>query len=152
METLEGEAPATEVVILVSSGLTRGQSNVVFQPDQEFWGHGWLMDPEKYTGEQYLFFGQPQVYLWQIKGSMYWPDQVIALKLLYQAPIARLTAFYYVVVFPFMDEFTIRNYVAFIAQTILIIATGILLIKKASRQRNHSNRFASLCFINNVHY
>ena len=141
VEKLAGDAPATEFVVLISTGrggLTRGLSNVKLESNQEFWGHGFFMDPARYEnmGDEYIFFGLPQVYLWQIKGTLLWPDQTTALKLLYQAPIARLTALYYVVAFPLMDEFTLRHYVAFIAQTVLIVATIVLAVKKREDKWN----------------
>ena len=133
VETLDGTTPDTEFVILiVNQDVTRGYSNVKLDINQEFWGHGYLMDPDLYEhlGDEYIFFEHPQVQLYQVKGTLLWPDQIPPLKLLYQAPIARLTAPYYLWAFPQMDEFTTRNYVAFIIQTVLIIGTIVLAIKK----------------------
>ena len=41
-----------------------------------FWLHGTLMDRETYFGEQYLFFGYPQLYVDQVKAGLFWPSQL----------------------------------------------------------------------------
>jgi len=88
------------------------------------------MTPEQFPGEQYLFFGRPQIYVRQIKGALLWPDQVTELKILYLAPITRLLAPGYVVLYPFMEEFTLINYITFLVQTLVIAITIVLIIKK----------------------
>ena len=129
VELLEGEAPASEFVVLIDRTYTRGYSNIKLELNQEFWGLGNLMTPEIYFGGQYLFFGLPQLHVWQIKGTIFWPDQGTELKLLYRAPIASLLAPMLVVFYPTVEEFTLSNYVAILAQTIVLAATIVLLIK-----------------------
>jgi len=129
VELFEGGAPATEFVVLIDSAYTRGYSNIKLEPIQEFWGLGNLMTPEIYFGDQYLFFGLPQLYVWQIKGTIFWPDQATELKLLYRAPVASLLAPILVMFYPTVEEFTLSNYLAIIVQTIVLAATIVLLIK-----------------------
>jgi len=136
VERLEGTAPATEFVVCIDRTYTRGFSNVRLNKSQQYWGQGSLMTPANYPGEEYLFFNQPQIYIRQLKGTLFWPDQITELKLLYQAPITRLITPVFVVLFPFMEEFTLRSYLSIIAQTVVIVATIVLLIKKRDEKEN----------------
>jgi len=136
VERLEGTAPAIEFVVLIDRAYTRGYSNVKLEPNQEFWAQGSLMIPDDCCGKPFLFFEQPQIYVRQIKGLVFWPDQSTELKLLYQAPITRLITPVFVVLFPFMEEFTLRSYLSVIAQTVIIVATIVLLIKNRDKKEN----------------
>lgn len=140
VEQLEG-GPDTEFVVLITSPQTQWgrytqvPSNMEIEINQEFWGHGWLMDPSS-PGEEYLFFDRPQVYLWQIKGTVLWPDQITELKFFYLAPITHLMAPILVVVFPLTDDFTLSHFIAIIVQTIVLVATIVMLIKHRQDKEN----------------
>lgn len=136
VERLEGAALAHEFVVCIDRTYTRGFSNVQLNKSLKYWGQGSLMIPSDYPGEGYLFFDQPQIYVRQLKGTLFWPDQVTELKLLYQAPITRLIVPVFVVLFPFMEEFTLRSYLSVIAQTVIIVATIVLLIKNRDKKEN----------------
>jgi hypothetical protein len=130
VDRISGEAPAAEFVVLIDQAYSRGYTNVKFEVDQEFWGQGSLMTPEVFYGEQYLFFEHPQIYVSQIKGSLLWPDQVTELKILYLAPLTSILAPLYMVRYPFMEEFTLTNYLTILVQTLVLAATIVLIIKK----------------------
>lgn len=134
VEWLDGDEMAPAFVVLIDSAYTRGRFNVVLERNQEFWGQGNLIKPGE--GLDLPYMSMPQYYVRQIKGSILWPDQGTELKLLYLAPILRLTDPPFVVLFPFMEEFTIRTYLVLIVQTIVIITTGYLLVKNRHKTGN----------------
>jgi len=136
VERLEGTTPATEFVVCIDRAYTRGFSNVRLNKSLQYWGQGSLMNPVDYPGDKYLFFDRPQIYIRQLKGTIFWPDQVTELKLLYQAPITRLITPVFVVLFPFMEEFTLRSYISVIVQTVVIVATIVLLIINRDEKEN----------------
>lgn len=135
MEWLEGDEMAPAFVVLIDSAYTRGQSNAVLEPNQEFWCQGSLIKPGE--GLDLPHMSMPQFYVRQIKGSILWPDQVTELKLLYLAPIFRLSDPPFVVLLPFMEEFTLGTYLVVILQTIVILTTVYLLVK---HRRDPGNR------------
>ena len=93
VQLLEGEGPADEFVILIDKWTIQRHDQLdlaLLAPNFEFWGLGRLMTPEVWVGDQYLFFDLPQLYLLQVKGRLFWPDQVIELRFLYQAPLRAL--------------------------------------------------------------
>jgi len=128
---LDGEGPSEEFVILIDYWTTRDQIDLtLIEPNIEFWGIGSIMTPEVFYEDHYLFFGHPQLYTWQIKGRIFWPDQATELRLLYQAPIRAILSPVHVIFYPSQDGFTLSNYLAIIAQTIVLFSTIFLLIKK----------------------
>jgi len=134
VEWLEGDEMAPAFVVLIDSAYTRSRFNVVLEPNQEFWCQGNLIKPGE--GLDLPYMSMPQYYVRQIKGPILWPDQVTELKLLYLAPILRLIDPPFVVLFPFMEEFTLRTYLILIVQTIVIITTVYLIVKNRHNPRN----------------
>lgn len=132
---LDGEGPADEFVILIAYWTTRDQINMtLIEPNIEFWGMGSIMTPEVFYEDHYLFFGHPQLYTWQIKGRIFWPDQATELRLLYQAPLRALLTPVHVIFYPGQDGFTVSNYLAILAQAVVLFATLVLLIKKRTEK------------------
>ena len=131
VDHLGGQAPDVEFVIMIDSGVTLGISNIILEPNQEFLGYGNLMTPDEYYGDQYLFFDRPQIYMVQIKGTLFWPSQITELTHFFWAPFISLVRGPVLsVVFPGTEEFTLSTYYALIIQTITLAATIILVIKK----------------------
>ncbi len=126
-QTLEGRAPASQFVIAVDHGYTRGVDDQVLI-DEVFWVEGTLMDRDTYFGEQYLFFGLPQIYVSQVKTGGFWPDQRTDLGTLYVSPATALLALYFVWALPFMEEFTSLAWALMVARFVLICAAVILVI------------------------
>lgn len=130
VDQLEGKALDAEFVVMVDSSVTRGLSNIELGPHQEFWGFGGLMSKLDYFGDQYLFFDRPQIYVVQIRGTLFWPTQITELKQFYWAPFINVVrAPVLTVLFPGMEEFELSTYLALIVQTIVLAATIVLVIK-----------------------
>jgi hypothetical protein len=125
VRALGGRAPADTFVITVDHDYTRGAKGAVL-PGQAFWVEGTLMDRDTYFGEQYLFFGYPQIYLSQIKTGLFWPDQLSDLWRLYLSPVTSLASLYLVWAFPFMEEFSIGAWLLVLAQFVLVCVCLIL--------------------------
>jgi hypothetical protein len=89
---LAGRAPAGEVVVSLDHGYTRGWVTNEVNVGGEYWMEGSLMTPEVFYGEQYIFYGPPQVYLRQIRTGVLWPDQATELRVLYLSPLSTLAA------------------------------------------------------------
>lgn len=103
VRALEGRAPASDFVITTDGDYTRGAEQV--SPGDVLWVEGTLMDRETFFGEQYLFFGHPQIYVSQIKTGTLWPDQRTDLGRLYLSPVTSFASLYLVWALPFMEEF-----------------------------------------------
>lgn len=128
VEYFEGNAPASEFVVAISSSYGRGFSNADLEENEELWMQGSLMTPDVYFGEHYLFFDRPQIYVRQIKGEVFWPDQITELRILWASPTTSLSAAIFVWVFPFSEEFQREAFLILITKTILICATIYFLI------------------------
>jgi hypothetical protein len=90
-----GQAPAGRFVITLDRDYTRGLPAEV-RPGDVFWAAGTLMDRATYYGEQYLFFGYPQIYVDQVRSGPFWPSQSSALAALYAAPVYSVVSLYLV--------------------------------------------------------
>ena len=91
VERIQGSTPAEIFVITIDDPYTRGGQS----PDylgSYIWMMGDNMTREVYYGEQYLFFGLPQLYISQVRTGWLWPDQVIGLTILYGSPATSLFA------------------------------------------------------------
>ena len=145
VHVVEGRAPAERFVVTIDHGYTTGVAVVPESPSvdvpqtapgDEFWLQGSLMDKDTYFGEQYLFFGYPQLYVSQVKSGVLWPSQVDRLKTLYFSPVATVATFYLVVAYPFMEEFSLGEWVLVIARLVVVcgaIAAAVVYRKRTRR-------------------
>lgn len=123
---LEGRVPAERFVITVAHGYTAGLRQAPgggagsAAVAGEFWLQGTLMDRETFFGEQYLFFGRPQLYVSQVRHGVLWPSQIARLKNLYAAPLTAVGAVYLVGAFPFMEEFSGGTWALWIARLVVV--------------------------------
>jgi hypothetical protein len=129
VQRLAGNAPAEEFVVTLSTGYTRGISGVALAPGQELGMQGSLMDPETYYGEQYLFFGRPQVYVRQVKDGPLWPDQRTELRILYLSPIHSLSSPVVAAQLPRSEEFTPGRFAVALLKSLVIGATALYLVR-----------------------
>jgi len=141
VDSLEGRSPAGRLVVAVDHGYTAGVpsdsgagSDESLIPGASVWLQGSLMDRETYFGEQYLFFGYPQLYLTQVKSGLLWPSQVGRLGTLYWSPLATLTAVYWVWLYPFSEEYTLNSWLFLVARLLLFCVAVI--IAATLRRRN----------------
>ncbi len=92
VSVLQGKAPTTTIVVALDRNYTRGLSPDITSTGTESWMQGSLMTREVYYGEQYLFFGPPQIYVRQLKSGVLWPDQATELRILYVSPVTTVLA------------------------------------------------------------
>jgi hypothetical protein len=130
VSVLEGEAPASTVVVALDRNYTRGLCADITSPGAESWLQGSLMTREVYYGEQYLFFGPPQIYVRQLKSGMLWPDQTKELSILYLSPLSTIFA---PIQIPFLlrsDGLSARTIGTLLARCALLIATIIFVLRR----------------------
>lgn len=147
VEYFEGNAPASEFVVAISSSYGRGFSSADLEANEELWMQGSLMTPDVYFGEHYLFFDRPQIYVRQIKGEVFWPDQITELRILWASPITSLSASISVWVFPFSEEFQREAFLILITKTILICATIYFLIRHKKKPWNIALTILAYAFL-----
>lgn len=129
-EEIEGNAPAATFVVTIDTAFTRRSCRLELEESQRAWMQGSVMTPDVYYGEQYLFFGYPQLYIRQVKTGALWPDQVTGLRILYLSPFAAFLSPWYVFSYPFMEEFPPGYYLLMIAQSVLIVAMVVYCVKR----------------------
>jgi len=139
-EQLEGRAPARTFVVTIDSAFTRRDRGTELEEGHQAWMQGSVMTPEIYYGEQYLFFGYPQLYIRQVRTGALWPDQVTGLRILYLSPLTALLSLWYMFAYPFMEEFSPGYYALMIVQSVLIVAV----IAYCIRRRPSGTRLAVL--------
>lgn len=127
VRSLEGETPANRFVITVDHSYTRGVATPL-SSGRVLCVEGTSMDRETYFGEQYLFFGYPQLYISQIKSGVFWPTQVEDLGVLYLSPATSLLSPYLLGAFPFMEEFEFRVWLLILARFLLVAACVVLVV------------------------
>lgn len=135
-EKLEGSPPTIEFVVTIDRSYTRGGHLEDLENKHRVWMQGNLMKPDVFYGEQYLFFGYDQLYISQIKAGLLWPDQITELKILYISPFIAFTSLVKIFSYHFSEEYSLKNYLAIIAQSILIVTLIILSIKARVSKRN----------------
>ncbi len=130
-ENIEGTAPADNLVIVTDKGgYTRGE----IREGENAWLQGDLMDEETYFGEQYLFFGKPQIYVSQVKKGLFWPDQKTEARILYESPFSSFASLLFVWAFPFMEEFSLLPFLVLVFKTILVVAVSVLMTRSARKR------------------
>jgi hypothetical protein len=126
--TVQGTSPDQVFVSVIDKAYTKGSGAVMLKVDQRVWMQGDLMTPEVYYGEQYLFFGLPQIYVSQLKPGLLWPDQVSELTLLYGSPATSLLAPFSTVLILFRGLNAITLTV-FMFKSLLLAASGYLTLR-----------------------
>ncbi len=139
----EGTASGSEVVLTIDTAYTRGITDTSIEKGTTIWVRGEMMDRETYYGDQYLFFGYPQVYVRQVKEGIFWPDQTTGMKTLYQSPVTSLFAPAFVWYFPFTEEYSSRMFLVLLTKTLLIVSTVIFLI----RSRHEKEKMITIVLI-----
>ena len=144
-EIVDGNSPARVIAIALDRSYSRGSIPAEVGLDSEAWFQGGLMTPDVFYGEQYRFFGLPQVYVRQVKSGLLWPDQWSELRVIYLSPFETLAA---PLQLPFIlrsDGLTPRILVVLLARCGLIALTAALIAKK--RLRGNALAVALLSYI-----
>jgi len=134
-EVQAGDAPGAAIVLAFDRSYTRGFADTSTVQGVSVWFEGGLMTPEVFYGEQYLFYGLPQVYVRQVKSGLLWPDQWTELRVLYLAPPATLAAPIQAVMLIRAEEFTAMLFAVLIARSILVVAAGWVTVSGRLRGR-----------------
>ena len=93
------------------------------------------MTPDVYYGEQYLFFGRPQLYVSQVKTTLLWPSQIHRLEELYLSPFVTVASVYWVWMLPFAEEYSVSSWLLVIARFVLLCAAiAAALVWRRKRQ------------------
>jgi hypothetical protein len=128
VRSLKGRSPGPEFVVTIDRDYTRGAKAASLQASDRFRVAGGIMTPEIYYGEQYLFFGLPQIYASQIKQGLFWPTQRIEMRLLYLAPLISFWAPITVITLPGSEEYTPLTFGVSLTKTFVIgLAVGLAL-------------------------
>jgi len=132
--TLDGPAPAKDVVLSFDRNYTRGWDPAKLDTGVNYWVEGSLMTPEVYFGEHYIFYGPPQLYVRQVKTGLLWPDQLTELRVLYLSPVSTLAAPIQVPLL-FRSDGISSTMVAILALRCLLLGTTIVWSVRKRRQR-----------------
>ena len=144
VNALAGRPPAERFVVTIDHGYTGGVDENLGEASADasetavghvLWLQGSLMDRDTYFGEQYLFFGYPQLYVSQVKSGLLWPSQVERLKSLYFSPVAAPASIYLVGAFPFMEEYSGGTWALIIARLVLVLAAVAAAVAYRKRRR-----------------
>jgi len=130
VDVLEGAAPATSVVVALDRNYSRGYTPDSVSSGSPCWFQGSLMTREVFYGEQYLFFGLPQVYVRQVRTGVLWPDQWTGMRVLYLSPLETLAA---PLQLPFLlrsDSFTWRLLAVLLVRLAMLGVLIALAVKK----------------------
>ncbi len=130
VKVLQGEAPATTIVVALDRNYTRGLSRGITSTGTESWMQGSLMTREVYYGEQYLFFGPPQIYVRQLKSGILWPDQATELRILYLSPLTTILAPIELPLLLRSESLSARTAGTLLARCALLIATIIFVVRR----------------------
>ncbi len=132
-DVIEGEAPAASIVVALDGSYTRGLDRIDVEPGLEAWFQGGLMTADIFYGEQYLFFGLPQVYVRQVKSVLLWPDQWTELRVLYASPLETLAAPVEVAILARSDGVTMLIMGVLLARCALVAAAMVAIIRRRPR-------------------
>ncbi|MBN1630976.1 MAG: hypothetical protein JW990_14530 [Thermoleophilia bacterium] len=132
VDALEGRAPADRFVITVDHGYTAGLTDAL---GEAFWLEGSLMNRDTFFGEQYLFFGYPQLYVSQVRAGVWWPRQVERLRSLYLAPLSAAASVYLVGAMPFMEEYSPGSYGLVVARFVLLLGAIVAAVWYVRKKR-----------------
>jgi hypothetical protein len=133
VEAIEGVAPAPIAAIALDRSYSRGVEPVEVGLGFDAWFQGSLMTPDVYYGEQYLFFGLPQIYVRQVKSGLLWPDQWSGMRVLYLSPLETLAAPLQIPFLVRSDSFTPKILAVLVARCVLIAATAFVAVRRRLR-------------------
>jgi hypothetical protein len=140
----DGRAPADRFVVTIDHGYTTGIGSAPgtsddpgLIPGELVWLQGSLMDRETYFGEQYLFFGYPQLYVSQARSGLLWPSQEERLGRMYLSPVTGVGSLYVVWVYPFIEEYSLGTWLLWIGRLVLLVAAiaGIVFWRRKTPRR-----------------
>jgi len=134
--TLNGDAPADDVVLSLDENYTRGWEPAKVDTGAAYWFEGSLMTPQVYFGEQYIFYGPPQLYLRQMKTGALWPDQQTELRMLYLSPLSTLAAPIQLPLLFRSDSLSTRIVSVFLLRCLLLAATAFWTVRHGDN-RSH---------------
>lgn len=128
VRSLKGRSPASEFVVTIDRDYTRVAGPALLEAGDRFRVAGGLMTPEIFYGDQYLFFGLPQIYASQIKEGLFWPTQRIEMRILYLAPLMGFLAPIAVIILPGEEEYTPLAFAVYLAKTFVIGVAVVLAV------------------------
>jgi hypothetical protein len=134
-EVQGGCAPGTAIVLAFDRSYTRGVDATRATDGATAWFAGGVMTPEVFYGEQYLFYGLPQVYVRQVKTGLLWPDQWTELRILYLSPLETLAAPVQALFIVRAEEFTIRTFMVLLTRCTLIAGAAWAIVAGRLRRR-----------------
>lgn len=135
---VDGRLPADRFVITIDHGYTAGADSAptsapAYAHGRTLWLDGTLMDGDTYFGDQYLFFGYPQLYVSQVKSGLFWPSQMQRLESLYLSPFTALGSLYLVWVYPFMEEYSLVSWLLLMARLLLLCVAVAIAVYRRKR-------------------
>jgi hypothetical protein len=133
VDVVEGSAPASRIVVALDRSYSRGYRANDIMLGLIAWYQGSLMTPDVFYGEQYLFFGLPQVYVRQVKSGILWPDQWTELRILYLSPLTTLAAPLQILFLARSDVFSYTILGVLVARCLLIASVATLVFRRRVR-------------------
>lgn len=130
--SLEGNAPGDELVLSFDESYTRGWEPAVVSIGGTYWIEGSIMTPEVYFGEQYIFYGPPQLYVRQVKTGYLWPDQKTELRALYLSPLSTLAAPIQLPLLFRSDGLSKKTLAVVVLRCVLVVTTLVWTIRRRS--------------------
>ena len=130
VSTLDGLAPADKIAVSMDNAYTMGWSPGELEVGGSYWMEGSLMTPEVFYGEQYIFWGPPQLYISQLKTGLLWPDQKSELLALYGSPVSTLAAPIQLPMLFRSDGFSIKLATVLLLRCVLIAAVLFWALRK----------------------
>jgi len=146
VSTLQGTALDSVFVAAIDEDYTRGVVAVNLADEERVWMQGDVMTPEVYYGDQYLFFGLPQVYVRQLKPGPLWPDQVSELPLLYGSPATTLLAPVATVI-ALLEGVPGLVLAVYVFKSALLAASGYYMLKNRSNEEQVILVFGVYCVL-----
>jgi hypothetical protein len=132
---VRGSYPGSDTVVAIDRSYTRGASPEEIVQGSTYWFQGGLMTPDVFYGEQYLFFGKPEVYVRQVKNGLLWPDQITELRVLYLSPLTTLAT---PVAIPFLvrsDPLSASVWAVLLARLALVVVLVVLVVHGARKKQ-----------------
>jgi len=120
------------VVLSFDESYTRGWEPAVVSIGGTYWIEGSIMTPEVYFGEQYIFYGPPQLYVRQVKTGYLWPDQKTELRALYLSPLSTLAAPIQLPLLFRSDGLSKKTLAVVVLRCVLVVTTLVWTIRRRS--------------------
>lgn len=137
VKAVEGTYPDSDIILVINMILTEGSH--IPEPTHEPWIQGRLL-PENFLCEKhYSFPHYTHVYALQVKDGIFWPDQIIKLKKIYQSPVTTLPTPSFMWFYLFIENpliHTPKMSFILIGRTVLVYAALFLVIKNRTKGWN----------------